>query len=238
MFVTTNYSNHFVNVDRINRTVTMSDNGICHDDVLTKMNYLLNTYPNDDMLSCVDRFLTYVKGPVSQSQIRDLYIGYRFLHAGKYIDTIALDTSTVSSSLKPSTLPSLPGTAGREAGQDQTKNGKDATVALSPSPDHPGDEAEHSINASNITIESLPSAPETSGAEAGLTKSIYADATAQVPSLPSSPDHPGDEAGWHSDFEVIEEEAATSPAAVISPQPAVYEDDFEIVTLSQMDDLE
>jgi len=238
MFVTTNYSNHYVKVDRINRRVELSDNGICNDEVLTRMNHLLTTYPDDDMVSCVDRFLSYVRGPVTQSQIRDLYIGYRFLHAGKFIETIAPETSKASSSSTLSTLPSLPGTAGREAGQDQTDNGKDIAVPLSSSPAPPGDEAEHLITASDVTNLSLPSAPETSGTEAGLKKSQCSDATAQVPSLPSSPAPPGDEAGWQSDFEVIAEDASPPAAEFIAPPQEHSDDDFEMISLTQMDEFE
>src|SRR6266516_7240166 len=107
-------------MDRINRSVELSDNGICHDEVLTRMNHLLTKYPDDDMVSCVDRFLSYVRGPVTQSQIRDLYIGYRFLHAGRYIETIVPVTTTAVAQPSVPPLSSLPVIAGTEAGHKDT----------------------------------------------------------------------------------------------------------------------
>ncbi len=195
MVATTNYNNHHVNVDYNTNTVTITDDAIIQEGTLLIMNSILDQSPDDNITTHVNRFVSGVRGPVTHSQLRDMYIAFKFLIDGRHYIRNAQTTAT-----------SLPVTAGREAGPEST-----FTVPLPSSPVHPGDGA------------GQDTAPH--------------DTPVQKESSPSSPVNSGDEAGFHSDFEVIEEEAE-SPIAVASPQQEQYENDYEIVTLSQIDDLE
>src|SRR6266516_1842638 len=196
MVASTNYNNHYVNIDYNTNTIKITDDAIVQESTLRTMIDILERFPTDDIITNVNRFVSGVKGPITQSQLRDMYIGFKFLIDGRQCTA---DTKTP--------LPSLPVTAGREAGSEGT--------STAPSPSFPGQ----------------------SGNEAGLD-TAQINATVQKESLPSSPVNSGDEAGFHSDYEVIEEdEQEQSPVAVASPQPELFENDFEIITLSQIDDL-
>ncbi len=190
MVASTNYNNHHVNIDYETNTVKITDDAIIQDGTLTIMKSILDQFPNDNIITNVNRFLSGVRGGVTHSQLRDMYIAFKFLIDGRQMS-----------------LPSLPVTAGREAGPEDT-----LTVPLSSSPVNSGDEAGQDTAPHDIPV--------------------------QKESSPSSPVNSGDEAGFHSDFEIIEEDETESPVVVASPQPENYENDFDIITLSQIDDIE
>ncbi len=202
MVASTNYNNHHVNIDYETNTVKITDDAIVQEGTLTVMNSILDQFPNDNIITNVNRFVAGVRGAVTHSQLRDMYIAFKFLIDGRQ-----------------TSLPPLPVTAGREAGPAGTFTAPSTTAPSS-------------------------SFPVSTGNEAGLD-TAQVNATVQKESLPSSPVNSGDEAGFHSDFEVIEDDnaeqslvAAASPQLEAEPHTDNYENDFEIITLSQIDDLE
>src|SRR6266516_2746211 len=106
MVASTNYNNHYVNIDYNTNTVTITDNAITQDSTLIAMNYIMDTHPTDNIIDLVNHFVAGLQGPLTQSQLRDILIGFKFLQAGR------LHSRTP--------LPSLPVTAGREAGPEET----------------------------------------------------------------------------------------------------------------------
>src|SRR6266516_3606109 len=94
-------TNQYVNIDYNTNTVTITDNAITQETTLIAMNYILDNHPNDNIIDLVNHFVAGLQGPLTQSQLRDILIGFKFLQAGR------LHSRTP--------LPSLPAPAGREA---------------------------------------------------------------------------------------------------------------------------